>query len=263
MTDNKTNPAVADMMISAINAKYDHIRDLNSIVTTLEECGRSEYVDIIKEMLEAEHRMIGQLQEIVKEVSPEAVEVEVGKEEVEDSLNENFDNVPDDIETVVDIPMKSHNEDHDKFKKDYEDAMEANRETADVKTETEMPKSDSLKKMKLVEDAFDSYAEINSSEAYDACQEYREAVGSAHAIEAITDCMTTDELQDFVEHLIGIYDLTDDYSDVYEKLSEILDLVGARDMYDELIDYLSSDELADCLEHIFRMEDFNCSYLVY
>ena len=126
MTD-KTNSAVADMIISAINTKYEHIRELNSIVTTLEECGRSEFVGLIKEILENEHKMIGQLQETVKEVSPEAEEVEVGKEEVEDSLNENFDNVPDDLETVVDIPMRTHNDDHDKFKKDYEDAMDANR----------------------------------------------------------------------------------------------------------------------------------------
>lgn len=261
MTDNKTNPAVADMMISAINAKYDHIRDLNSIVTTLEECGRSEYVDIIKEMLEDEHRMIGQLQEIVKEVSPEANEVEVGKEEVEDSLNENFDNVPDDLETVVDIPMRTHNDDHDKFKKEYEDAMEANRETADIKTETEMPKSPELKKMKLVESAFDSYAYVDSINARDACQEYREVVGSVHVIEAIAQCMGSSQLHDFVKTLVDIYDLSDDYDDDYEQLGEIIQLIGSRDIYDELVDYLSNEDLADYLSHVFRVEDFQSDYI--
>lgn len=261
MTDNKTNPAVADMMISAINAKYDHIRDLNSIVTTLEECGRSEYVDIIKEMLENEHRMIGQLQEIVKEVSPEAEEVEVGKEEAEDSLNENFDNVPDDLETVVDIPMRTHNDDHDKFKKEYEDAMEANRETADVKTETELPKSPELKKMKLVESAFDSYAYVDSINAFDAGQEYREVVGSAHAVEAIVQCMDSSQLHDFVKTLVDLYDLSDDYDDDHEELGEILRLVGSRDLYDELVDYLSYDDLAEYLTHVFRMEDFQSDYM--
>lgn len=263
MTDKRTNPAVADMIISTINGKYEHIRELNSIVTTLEECKRDEFVPILKDMLEQEHNMIGQLQEIVKVVSPEAEEVEVGKEEVEDSLNENFDNVPDDIEAVVDIPMKSHNEDHDKFKKEYEDAMEANKDTAEVKTETKMPKSNELKKMKLVEDMFDSYAEIDPSEAYDACQEYREAVGSAHAVEQITQCMDSDELHDFVETLVDIYDISDEYSDDYEELGEIVNLVGARDLYDELIDYLPSDTLAEYLSYIFRMEDFQCSYLAY
>lgn len=260
MTD-KTNSAVADMIISAINTKYEHIRELNSIVTTLEECGRSEFVGLIKEILENEHKMIGQLQETVKEVSPEAEEVEVGKEEVEDSLNENFDNVPDDLETVVDIPMRTHNDDHDKFKKDYEDAMEANRETADVKTETEMPKSPELKKMKLVESAFDSYAYVDSINAFDAGQEYRETVGSAHAVEAIAQCMDSSQLHDFVETLIDIYDLSDDYDDDYEQLGEIIQLVGARDIYDELADYLSSDDLADYLSHIFRMEDFQSDYM--
>lgn len=76
------------------------------------------------------------------------------------NINENFDNVPDDLTTVVDVPFKKANEEHDENMKRAEEAMKENKKMAEetIPKEGETGKkvtNSDLKKMHLSESLFE------------------------------------------------------------------------------------------------------------
>ena len=80
------NTGLADIVISSINSKWESVRDLNSIIVNLKEQGYDDFVPIIESVLENENNSIGQLQHIVELLSPDAENIEQGKQEAEDLL---------------------------------------------------------------------------------------------------------------------------------------------------------------------------------
>lgn len=80
---------VADLLMTAINGEYDTIKEYNSIIATLNFESKPEYqrmIPILEEINNEEQRHIGQLQELLKLISPNAQSVESGKEEAREQL---------------------------------------------------------------------------------------------------------------------------------------------------------------------------------
>lgn len=184
--DTQVNSGVVDILIDFINKKWDNIRDLNSIIVTLQGEGYDDMCPVVETILEDENTSIGKLQQLIELVSPSTQSIEDGKQQAiseldgesiitveslkEDkmsskkSMKENFNNVPDDIQTCVDSTFKKSNEEHDLNKEKYEDAMEQNKKFAEetVPKEGETGKkitSKALKQMHLNENLFEEWVE--------------------------------------------------------------------------------------------------------
>ena len=184
--DTQVNSGVVDILIDFINKKWDNIRDLNSIIVTLQGEGYDDMCPVVETILEDENTSIGKLQQLIELVSPSTQSIEDGKQQAiseldgesiitveslkEDkmsskkSMKENFNNVPDDIQVCVDSTFKKSNEEHDLNKEKYEDAMEQNKKFAEetVPKEGETGKkitSKALKQMHLNENLFEEWVE--------------------------------------------------------------------------------------------------------
>ena len=184
--DTQVNSGVVDILIDFINKKWDNIRDLNSIIVTLQGEGYDDMCPVVETILEDENTSIGKLQQLIELVSPSTQSIEDGKQQAiseldgesiitveslkEDkmsskkSMKENFNNVPDDIQTCVDSTFKKSNEEHDLNKEKYEDAIEQNKKFAEetVPKEGETGKkitSKALKQMHLNENLFEEWVE--------------------------------------------------------------------------------------------------------
>ena len=77
---------VADMLISAINDEWETIKKYNSLVATLrvEAASNPKYeafIKVIEEVNNEENKHIGQLQELLKQISPNANSIEEGASE--------------------------------------------------------------------------------------------------------------------------------------------------------------------------------------
>lgn len=77
---------LADIIISAINKKWDSVRDLNSILVMFDDTGYDEFRPVIEEILESENNHIGKLQHIVEVLTPVASNIEDGKQEAEEII---------------------------------------------------------------------------------------------------------------------------------------------------------------------------------
>ena len=184
--DTQVNSGVVDILIDFINKKWDNIRDLNSIIVTLQGEGYDDMCPVVETILEDENTSIGKLQQLIELVSPSTQSIEDGKQQAiseldgesiitveslkEDkmsskkSMKENFNNVPDDIQACVDSTFKKSNEEHDLNKEKYEDAIEQNKKFAEetVPKEGETGKkitSKALKQMHLNENLFEEWVE--------------------------------------------------------------------------------------------------------
>ncbi len=77
---------ISTILIDAINKKWDSISNFNSIIVNLQAEGYDDMIDVINSILEDEHNHVGQLQKLVEILNPEAEEIEVGKNEAEETL---------------------------------------------------------------------------------------------------------------------------------------------------------------------------------
>lgn len=77
---------INNLLIDAINKKWDSITDFNSIIVNLTSEGYTDMISVIEDILEDEHKHIGQLQQLVETLSPVAAEIEVGKDEAAETL---------------------------------------------------------------------------------------------------------------------------------------------------------------------------------
>lgn len=78
---------VASLLMDAITGEYDTINDYNSIIATIQEEGKhQELIPIIQEINNEEMKHVGQLQELLKKVSPNAASIEVGEQEGKEQL---------------------------------------------------------------------------------------------------------------------------------------------------------------------------------
>ena len=222
--ENTINPAVGiiDILIDAINKKYDNIRDLNSLNVNLSEENYESMIPVIDSIIENENNSIGKLQQLIDFLGGSEEDIEEGKQETIEiidtnefvesittmkkklRLSENFDNVIDDVQAVADPVFVGANEEHDENKKKYEDAMEENKAAAEdtIPEEGETGKevkSAALKAMHLSEElfedlSFDAYDDFNH-EVYnaiaDVCYKFSDKGLSKKDIEAALEWFET------------------------------------------------------------------------
>ena len=120
--ENTINPAVGiiDILIDAINKKYDNIRDLNSLNVNLSEENYESMIPVIDSIIENENNSIGKLQQLIDFLGGSEEDIEEGKQETIEIidtnefvesitsmkkkliLSENFDNVINDVQAVAD-----------------------------------------------------------------------------------------------------------------------------------------------------------------
>ncbi len=77
---------VAGMLMDAITGEYNTINDYNSIVATMRAEGYQELIPILEEINSEEMKHVGQLQELLKKVSPNAASIEAGEKEGKEQL---------------------------------------------------------------------------------------------------------------------------------------------------------------------------------
>lgn len=87
-----SDTGVADMLISAINDEWSTIQRYNSMIATLrtEMSGNPAYeqfIAVIEEINNEENKHVGQLQEVLKQISPNARSIQDGEEEGAAQLN--------------------------------------------------------------------------------------------------------------------------------------------------------------------------------
>lgn len=87
-----SDTGVADMLISAINDEWSTIQRYNSMIATLrtEMSGNPAYeqfIAVIEEINNEENKHVGQLQEVLKQISPNAKSIQDGEEEGAAQLN--------------------------------------------------------------------------------------------------------------------------------------------------------------------------------
>lgn len=78
---------ISTILIDAINKKWDSISNFKSIIVNLQAEGYDDMIDVINSILEDENNHVGQLQKLVEILNPETEEIEVGKEEAEETLD--------------------------------------------------------------------------------------------------------------------------------------------------------------------------------
>lgn len=81
-----SDTGVADLLITAINDEWEAIRKYNSLIATLrfESTSNSIYesfVDVISEISNEENKHVGQLQELLKQISPNVESISDGEVE--------------------------------------------------------------------------------------------------------------------------------------------------------------------------------------
>lgn len=90
--ESRNNLGISSLVGMLINKKNDLIADLNSLRLELQDAGLEDMIDIVSSIIEDENNNIGKLQHINELVSPEAKEIEAGKEEAKDILDESIRN---------------------------------------------------------------------------------------------------------------------------------------------------------------------------
>lgn len=87
-----SDTGIADLIIASINDEWETIRNYNSIVNTLkyEAANNSDYSDMIvvlTDIINEENRHVGQLQEMLKKISPNVSEIKEGEKEAQKQFN--------------------------------------------------------------------------------------------------------------------------------------------------------------------------------
>lgn len=92
---------IANQIITEINGEWDTIKSYNDLVLCLKELGRDDFVDVIQDIIKEENVHVGQLQEILKVISPNAGAIADGEQEATEQLpvNEELQNLTEDVET--------------------------------------------------------------------------------------------------------------------------------------------------------------------
>lgn len=83
---------VAAELISLINDEWEAVQGYNNAIATLRENSAEnpfylDAINVLEEISAEENRHVGQLQELLKQISPNAEEIEKGTQEAKDQLN--------------------------------------------------------------------------------------------------------------------------------------------------------------------------------
>ena len=72
---------IADMLITAINDEWKTIQYYNSLISALKQAGQEEMIPVIEDINNEEHKHVGQLQECLKQISPNTMSIADGETE--------------------------------------------------------------------------------------------------------------------------------------------------------------------------------------
>ena len=89
---------IADFLIAAINDEWEAIRQYNSLIATLKHESinnpiYNSFVNVVEEINNEENRHVGQLQEVLKQISPNVESINKGQEESKVQLQSSLLNV--------------------------------------------------------------------------------------------------------------------------------------------------------------------------
>lgn len=79
---------IANQIIAEINGEWDTIKNYNDLIISLQQYGRDDFVNVVQDIINEENVHIGQLQEILKVISPNANSIATGETEANGQLNE-------------------------------------------------------------------------------------------------------------------------------------------------------------------------------
>lgn len=79
---------ISTLLIDALNKKWDSISNFNSIAVNLKESGYDDMIDVIDGIINDENNHVGQLQKLIEILNPASAEIEVGRGEAEETLED-------------------------------------------------------------------------------------------------------------------------------------------------------------------------------
>ena len=85
-----TDTGIASMLIDAINDEWSTIDKYNSIIATLTSLNADEHmgdVVVFQDIIAEEHKHVGQIQELLKRISPNTTEIKKGESEAQRQFN--------------------------------------------------------------------------------------------------------------------------------------------------------------------------------
>lgn len=87
-----SDTGITDIVITAINDEWEAIRSYNSLIETLKHelpnnPDYKAFIDILNEINSEENKHVGQLQELLQKLSPNAVYIDKGREEGRSQFN--------------------------------------------------------------------------------------------------------------------------------------------------------------------------------
>ena len=89
--DVASDNAVSDILMTAINKRYELISDMQSISITMQDEGYEDMTEVISSIISEDESAIGKLQELIEILRPSlAVEIEGGKEEASELMDGTF-----------------------------------------------------------------------------------------------------------------------------------------------------------------------------
>lgn len=226
---------IADMVLRLINAENDTITDYNSARTTLaQDPTYAEFIEVIDDIEAEELKHVGQLQTLLKRLSPNASNIEAGEEEAEGQLTEDLDNMERvtkgkniDVHGEIPIVMADAVMASEEADKAVEDELEEHNKKTNVKLnkvlgaeKQPVPKLPEMAKVTLDESLFEDYGNVReySDMLFDMIEE-----GMVDAEEIAKDLIywcSEDDIKRFMELRNLIWDEDEDDEDFDESLNE-------------------------------------------
>lgn len=90
--ENSEDVGLSNMVITAINDEWKTIAYYNDLVELLRKEGKDEMINVIEDIANEENKHVGQLQEIMKQLSPNTTSIADGETEGSKQLNQFLDN---------------------------------------------------------------------------------------------------------------------------------------------------------------------------
>lgn len=82
-----SNTGITDILIDALNSKWNSIRNFTSVIVNLKDEGYDDMIPVIQSILEDENNHVGQLQQLIELISPGSSEIETGKEDAIETID--------------------------------------------------------------------------------------------------------------------------------------------------------------------------------
>lgn len=144
---NNVDNGLANQIITQINGEWTTIADYNNLIVALRQYNREDFVGVIQDIIREENVHVGQLQAILKVISPNVSEIQTGEQEAEEQVPQ--DGLDESL-NEADLHPKFKRDIKDKYKQwDYARTENERKraELRDLLTDKKEPLSDKHKKL--------------------------------------------------------------------------------------------------------------------